>query len=224
MRFFALATIICILAAGCAGETVPDSVQKAQEAFKLVQEGDLAAQDNQLDTAIEKYEAALKLVPNAPKFRFAYAQLLYWKALSFDQEWHHSMMQTFGKKFDFAINKWVDMPSTPEGDDKAKLERRSAESKRESLIYFNKALHQLALVDSEWNYAVEAVPFAMGIIYFLTDEYDKSIDSFKRVVASSRISEDYRAKIEKAIEDLEQAKKESEDRKREEKPFLPKDG
>jgi len=223
MKLFPAILLALLFAAGCTGEVVPDSVQKAQDSFKLVQEGDRAAQDGDFDVALEKYEAALKLTPNAPKFRFAYSQILYWKGLTYDQESHHSYMKTLGKTFDPEINKWIDMPKIPTDKEKNELMKKSAEDRRESLIYFNKSLQQLAICDAEWKYAVEAVPFAMGIIYVLIEEHDKAKDAFERVASSSRVSDEYRNKVKEAMKKLEIYRKEAEARKKEEKPFLPED-
>jgi tetratricopeptide (TPR) repeat protein len=198
-----LAVVLLLL--GC-GETVPDTVYRAQESFKEVQQGDKAAVKGDLDTAITHYEKALDFTPSAPKFRFAYAQLLYWKGLTYAQESHRMYMKTEGWEFDDATGKWLDLKTKPPKEESAKLTEKSAEYKREGLIYFNKALHQLMRCDIDWNYAVEAVPYAMGLVYIFMEEYDKAIAAFKRVQVSSRVSEDYRKKIGRLIELIEEQK------------------
>lgn len=154
-----------------------DPVKKAQLALKEVKKGDTALEKGKLDEAIKHYKTALELTPNAPKFRFAYAQLLYLKAVTYGYGW------------------------------KEEIEYKSEEDKRQAIIYCNKCLQQLKRCDEDWNHEVESVPFAMGRIYFMLSNYDNAIRCFERVLESDRTSDAYRDKITKTIELLKQQKR-----------------
>jgi tetratricopeptide (TPR) repeat protein len=180
-------------------DDVPDSVKKAQESFKEAQQGDAAAEKGDIDAAIEHYEKTLELAPHAPRFRFTYAQLLYWKGLSFAQKSYTAFEEAFSGSAEEGAG---------EDSGKEELKKASAEDRVQSITCFNKALKELERCDVEWNYAVEAVPYAKGIIYVFLEDYDKAIESLKRVIDSPRTSDEYRKKIEELVKKIEECRKE----------------
>jgi tetratricopeptide (TPR) repeat protein len=209
MRFATAVLAAGVFLAGCrSGELGMDV--KGPLAFEEIKKGDKAVEAGDLDTAIKHYEKALELAPAAPRWRFAYAQLLYWKGLSYSQESHHKWQQTMGNTFDFEMGKWTKLGHGLSQEEKKGLLEKSAQEKRQSVIYFNKALKQLMICDHDMNYAFEAVPFAMGIIYVFLEDHDKAIVSFERILASSRVSEDYRQKVAKAVDQIKKYKQEQE--------------
>lgn len=205
MRFLVAAALVSLIVVGC--KSAPPSVNAAVKATNLVKEGDKLLEKGDLDAAMKNYEEALEIVPNAPKFRLAYAQLLYWKGLAYSQSSHRDFRRTEGWVFDDPTGKW-EKQNVPTQEEIKALMTKSAQDKREGLIYFNKSLQQLMRCDIEWNYAVESVPFAMGMVYVFMEEYAKARDSFNRVLSSTRVSKEYREKIAKVMELIEKYEKE----------------
>jgi tetratricopeptide (TPR) repeat protein len=210
MRFILLASLVGLIATGCASSP-PPLVDKALKSTKLVREGSEAAEKGEIDKAIKCFEEALELTPNAPKYRFAYAELLYWKALSFSQASHEKWQNTLGRDWVDPLNRWESLDEELSQEEKEKLLKQSAEDKREAAIYFNKSLRQLMRCDIDWNFSVEAVPFAVGMIYIFLEEYNKAIQSFERVLSSARVSDDYRKKTARVIETIKKYQEEIEE-------------
>ena len=206
MRFIAAALVVCFAVTGC--RSIPPAVWKAMEATRLVKAGSEATEKGEIDAAIEKFEKALGLTPNAPRYRFAYAELLYWKALSYSQASHREWQKTLGREFVDDIAKWENSSVKLSEEEKEKLVKESAENKREGIVYFNKCLRHLVRCDNDWDYAVEAVPLAMGMVYIFLEKYDNAIEAFERVHASARVSDKYREQIGKVIKLVKGYKKE----------------
>ncbi len=193
--------LFCLIAAGCAS-TQSDAYENAVKAFNEIKKGDEALKKNDLDTAIKHYEQSLAIAPEAPKHRFAYAQLLYWKGLTYAQASHREWARTEGWTLDDKINEWQKtQDALSEAEKQLKL-KKSAEWRREGLIYFTKAIRELELCDAAWGYAVEAVPYAKGIVFVFMDRFDDAVKEFNRVLESQRVRDDIRQKIQNVIKHI----------------------
>ena len=201
MKYLIGALLLCVIAAGC---KTTESVEynKAVEAFKEVKNGDEAVKKGDIDTAIKHYEKALEIAPEAPKHRFAYAQLLYWKGLTFAQASHREWARTEGWVLDDKINEWQkSQAGLTEAEKQLKL-KTSAEWRREGLIFFTKSIRELELCDAAWGYAVEAVPYAKGIVFVFMDKFDDAVREFNRVLESQRVRDDIQEKIRNIIKHI----------------------
>ncbi len=208
MKYLIAALVVSLVAAGCS--SIPQAVDAAQRAFALVKEGDKAGEKGDLDTAIEKYEKALDLAPRAPRHRFAYAQFLYLKGVSYSVASHSIWVETEGRTFDAEIGRFVPMEKELTPEEKAEHLKKSAEYKRKAHIYFNKSLQQLALCDRDYKYAVERVPEAMAMVYVQMEDFNNAVLSFQRVLTSSRVRDNYKAKIREVIKAIRDHQKEVE--------------
>lgn len=182
-------------------------VERAQLSFKEAKKAEQAAQESDIDAAIAHYEKVLELTPNASRYRFEYAQLLYQKGLAFSEESHRAFQKSLGRVFDSEKGEWSQSEAALQEGEKLELANKSTELDRQSQVYFNKSLMQLMRCDADWNYAVERVPEAMAMVYVQMEDYDNALAAFKRILDSPRTTEEYREKMNKVIERIEQQKK-----------------
>lgn len=215
MRYLIAAVIVGFAVGGCKSIDMSPA-GRGVRAFRHIREGDRLLGNGDLDGSIKEYEAALELTPNAPRFRFAYAQLLYWKALGYDQDSHLKWQQRHGRDFDFETLEWAALNKKLSSEKKGELLKTSKEDMRQAIIYYKKSLQELTRCDFEWNQAVESVPFAMGMVYFMLVKYDEAIRCFERVLESGRASDSYREKMTKAIKLLREHKRKVEEEEPEE--------
>ncbi len=190
-----------------ADEPMP-SYKKAIAAFNEVKAGDKACEQSDIDTAIKHYEKALKLAPEAPKHRYTYAQMLYWKGLSYMQQSQTDFQKSLGASAGESMGEWLKSPATLSDKEKKELEKKNEECRRRGKLYFEKTLKELIRCDVAWNYAVEAVPFAKGIVLVMMDRFDEAKSEFKRVLDSARIEDDMKQKIKGVIELIDKSLKE----------------
>jgi tetratricopeptide (TPR) repeat protein len=198
MRFLIPLMLLGLAAAGCA-TTESTIYTNAVEAFNEVKNGDEAVKRGDIDTAIKHYEKSLELAPDAPKHRFAYAQLLYWKGLTYAQDSHTKWAETMGWEIESDINEWHKTNKQLSEDEKQLMLKKSAEWRREGLVYFTKAIRELEICDAAWGYAVEAVPYAKGIVFVFMDKFDEAVKEFNRVLESQRVRDDIRQKIQNVV-------------------------
>lgn len=201
MRFLIPVLLVGLAAAGCA-TTESTVYNNAVEAFNEVKKGDEAIKKGDLDAAMKHYERALEIAPEAPKHRFAYAQILYWKGLTYAQESHRKWAETVGWKLDDDINEWQKSDAQLSEAEKQLKLKSSAEMRREGLIYFTKAIRELEFCDAAWGYAVEAVPYAKGIVFIFMDKFDEAAREFNRVLESQRVRDDIRQKIQNVVKHI----------------------
>jgi tetratricopeptide (TPR) repeat protein len=198
MKLLTGVLLFCVIAAGCTS-TQSGVYQNAVKAFNEIKKGDDAVKKGDIDTALKHYEKSLELAPEAPKHRFAYAQLLYWKGLTFAQESHRKWARTEGWTLDDQVNEWQKTDAMISEAEKQLMLKKSAEWRREGLIYFTKAIRELELCDAAWGYAVEAVPYAKAITFVFMDRFDEAVREFNRVLESQRVRDDIRQKIQSVI-------------------------
>lgn len=201
MKYLIGVLLLCVIATGCK-TTESEAYDKAVMAFKEVKKGDEAVKKGDMDTAIKHYEKALEIAPEAPKHRFAYAQLLYWKGLTYAQDSHRKWAGTVGWELDDKINEWQKSNKQLSEDEKQLMLKTSAEWRREGLIYFTKSIRELEICDAAWGYAVEAVPYAKGIVFVFMDKFDEAVKEFNRVLESQRVRDDIREKIRNIIKHI----------------------
>jgi tetratricopeptide (TPR) repeat protein len=221
MRFLIPLMLLGLAAAGCA-TTESTIYTNAVEAFNEVKNGDEAVKRGDIDTAIKHYEKALKLAPEAPKNRFGYAQLLYWKGLSYVQECQTAFQKSLGALSGDSLKEWLNGPAKLSDEEKRELQNRDNECRRRGESYFKKALEELTRCDADWGYAVEAVAFAKGIVNLVMERFGYANGEFKRVLESKRTSEETKREVKALIEKITQyqrelgkEEKEAEDEKKE---------
>jgi tetratricopeptide (TPR) repeat protein len=209
MKFLIVLAMTGLVAAGCS--SVPPTVKAAQDAFKHVKMADKAATKGDIDTAIEHYEMALDLAPGqARKWRFAYAQLLYLKGLSFDVASHSALHKTFGNLFDKETGRWTRLENELSKKEKEEEIGKFKDYKYKALVYFHKAIQQLKRCDMEFNFAVEDVADAMAIVYVMMEEWDNAKRQIRRLLTSSRVPDGYKANLRKVIKLIEKHQREAE--------------
>jgi len=193
----------------------PPAYEKAVAAFNEIKAGDEACEQGDMDTAIRHYEKALKIVPEAPKHRFGYAQLLYWKGLSYVQQSPSAFQKSLETLPGESVSEWLKSPAKLSDGERKELENRSDECRRRGESYFKKALEELTRCDADWGYAVEAVAFAKGIVNVMMDRFAYAVGEFKRVLESKRVSDETRREVKALIDRITEYQKQLGQREKE---------